>query len=91
MLQVDLAASVLLQDQPVSHNHRATARASGGGMIDYLIVEGLILLIFLVAPIVALGWSYRPRRSRGRQREEQLAGAAPDLQSRRLGQGRALP
>jgi hypothetical protein len=60
-------------------------------MIDYLMVEGLILLIFLVAPIVALGWIYRPRRSRGSQREAQLAGAAPDLQSRRLGQGRALP
>lgn len=59
-------------------------------MIDYIIVEGLILLIFLVAPVVALGWIYRPGRSRDRQREEQLAGAAPDLQSRRLGPGRVF-
>ena len=61
-------------------------------MIDYIIVESLILLIFVVAPIIALELLYRPSRGRGRQREEQRAGAAPSLrQLRPLGQGGALP
>jgi len=67
--------SVLLQYQISSHNHRATARTNGADMIDYIIVEGLIFLIFVVAPLIAPVLFDRQSLNRGRQREKQPAAA----------------